>query len=138
MFGVQSLINRALKDNGTLLIEEDQRIPTGENAHQFGFLVFDAAHSNTLFAIKEADILAGLFRSQDHRGDGRFKAHWIGKELLTRMTSDTRKQAVGELIATAKTQILQLRNAAPDYKVGQLHGFRTQRLANAILVRETL
>lgn len=138
LFGVRSLINRALKDNGTLLIVEDQRIPTGEKAHQFGFLVFDTAHLKTLFSIKEADISAGLFRSQDHRGDGRLKAHWIGKELLPRMTSDTRKQAIDELIETAKTQIHQLRNAAPDYKVGQLHGFWTQQLANAILVRETL
>ena len=138
LFGVQSLINRALKDNGTLLIVEDQRIPTGEKAHQFGFLVFDTAHLKTLFAIKEADISAGLFRSQDHRGDGRLKAHWIGKELLPRMTSETRKHAIDELIATAKTQIHLLRNAAPDYKVGQLHGFWTQQLANAILVGETL
>lgn len=138
LFGVQSLINRALKDNGTLLIVEDQRIPTGEKAHQFGFLVFDTAHLKTLFAIKEADISAGLFRSQDHRGDGRLKAHWIGKELLARMTSDTRKQAIDELIATAKTQIHQLRNAEPNYKIGQLHGFWTQQLANAILVSETL
>lgn len=138
LFGEQSLINRALKESGTLLIVEDQRIPTGEKAHQFGFLVFDTAHLKTLFEIKESDILAGLFRSQDHRGDGRLKAHWIGKGLLARMTSDTRKQAIDELIATAKTQIQQLRNAAPDYKVGQLHGFWTQQLANAILVRETL
>jgi hypothetical protein len=138
LFGVQSLTNRALKENGTLLIVEDQRIPTGEKAHQFGFLVFDTAHLKTLFAVKEADISAGMFRSQDHRGDGRLKAHWIGKELLARITSDTRKQAIDELIATAKTQIHQLRNAAPDYKVGQLHGFWTQQLANAILVRETL
>ena len=100
--------------------------------------MFDTAHLKTLFAIKEADISAALFRSQDHRGDGRLKAHWIAKELLARMTSDTRKQAIDELIATAKTQIHQLRSAAPDYKVGQLHGFWTQQLANAILVRETL
>ncbi len=138
LFGVQSLISRALKDNGALLIVEDQRIPTGEKAHQFGFIVFDTAHLKTLFAIKEADISAGLFRSQDHRGDGRLKAHWIGKKLLPRITSDTRKRAIDELIVTAKKQIHQLRHAAPDYKVGQLHGFWTQQLANAILVSETL
>jgi energy-coupling factor transporter ATP-binding protein EcfA2 len=138
LFGDQSLINRALKDNGTLLIVEDQRIPTGEKAHEFGFLVFDTAHLKTLFSIKETDISAGLFRTQDHRGDGRLKAHWIGKALLGRITSDTRKQAIEELIATAKVQINQLRKAAPDYKVGQLHGFWTQQLANAILVHETL
>lgn len=138
LFSGQSLIIRALHDEGTLLIVEDQRIPTGEKAHQFGFLVFDTAHLKTLFAITEADILAGLFRTQDHRGDGRLKAHWICKALLGRINSDTRKQAVEQLITTAKTKIHQLRTAEPDYKVGQLHGFWTQQLANAILVKETL
>ena len=138
LFDAQSLISRALKDNGTLLIVEDQRIPTGEKAHQFGFLVLDTAHLKTLFAIKEPDISAKLFRSQDHQGNGRLKAHWISKKLLPRMTSDTRKQAIDELITTAKNQIHQLREAAPDFKVGQLHGFWTQQLANAILVKETL
>lgn len=138
LFSDKSLINRALKDNGTLLVVEDQRIPTGEKAHEFGFLVFDTAHLKTLFSIKEEDISAGLFRSQDHRSDGRLKAHWIDKSLLGRITSDTRKQAIEELIATAKTQISKLRSEAPNYKVGQLHGFWTQQLANAILVHETL
>jgi energy-coupling factor transporter ATP-binding protein EcfA2 len=85
LFGPQSLIKRALKDNGTLLIVEDQRIPTGEKAHEFGFLVLDTPHLKTFFSIKEADVLAGLFRIQDHRGDGRLKAHWIilEKRLLS-------------------------------------------------------
>lgn len=138
LFSDKSLINRALKDNGTLLVVEDQRIPTGEKAHEFGFLVFDTAHLKTLFSIKEEDISSGLFRSQDHRSDGRLKAHWIDKSLLGRITSKTRKQAIEELIETAKTQIDQLRKATPDYKVGQLHGFWSQQLANAILVNETL
>lgn len=138
LFGTKSLINRALKDSGTLLLVEDQRIPTGEKAHQFGFLVFDTPHLKTLFSIKEADSLDGLFHSKDHRGDGRLKAHWISKELLTRMTSDTRKQAIDELIETAKNQIKQLREEEPNYKVGQLHGFWTQQLANAILVKDRL
>ncbi|MGT2505736.1 hypothetical protein [Cupriavidus basilensis] len=76
------MINRALSDNGFLLIVEDQRIPVGEKAHKNGFLVLDTAHLRTLFSIKEADVAAGLFTFHDARGDGRLKAHLINRALF--------------------------------------------------------
>lgn len=133
LFNAHSLIGRSLKDSGFLLVVEDQRIPTGEKAHQFGFLVLDTAHIRTLFAVSEADIKAGLFQVYDQRGDGRLKAHKISKQLLSRLSADTRKHAIEQLRETAKFRINELRQAAANYKNGQLHGFWTQQFANAAL-----
>ncbi|MDI1279638.1 class I SAM-dependent methyltransferase [Methylobacter sp.] len=68
LFNEFSLIGRSLKDSGCLLIVEDQRIPTGEKAHKFGFLILDTAHLRTLFAVKSDDDKNGLFQVSDYRG----------------------------------------------------------------------
>jgi hypothetical protein len=128
-----SVIGRGLKETGYLLIVEDQRIPIGEKAHKFGFLVLDTQHLRTLFAITETDSNNGLFQVLDARNDGRLKAHKISKQLLTRITSDTRKNAIVQLQTTAKTQIKQLREEEPNFQNGQLNGFWTQQFANASL-----
>lgn len=133
LFNDQSLIGRSLKDTGSLLVVEDQRIPTGEKAHKFGFLVLDTPQLRTLFSVKEDDIQAGLFQTYDHRSDGRLKAHKLSKQLLVRLNGDTRRRAVDQLRVTAKSKISELRQATADYKNGQLHGFWTQQFANASL-----
>ena len=133
LFNEHSLIGRTLKDSGSLLLVEDQRIPTGEKAHEFGFLVLDTPHLRTLFSVKDDDIQNGFFQSYDYRGDGRLKAHKISKELLDRLSAETRKSAIEELRETAKEKINTLRQADPDYRNGQLHGFWTQQFANASL-----
>lgn len=132
-FNSQSLINRALKDTGYILIVEDQRIPSGEKAHQFGFLVLDTPHLKTLFNVVHKDISEGLFEAFDYRDDGRLKAHKISKSLLGRLSSKSRKKAIEELKATAKDNIMGCRNKEPSYKIGQMHGFWTQQFANASL-----
>ena len=133
LFNEHSLIGRSLKESGYLLIVEDQRIPTGEKAHKFGFLVLDTPHLRTLFSVTEDDVENGLFQVSDHRGDGRLKAHKISKRLLRRLSPDTRKNAIRELRETAKGRISALREAKPVYPTGQLHGFWTQQFANASL-----
>ena len=133
LFNEHSLIGRSLKNSGSLLIVEDQRIPTGEKAHRFGFFVLDTPHLRTLFSVKETDDRGGHFQVYDHRGDGRLKAHKISKELLTRLNADNRKRAIEQLRETSKEKIIALRQASPDYRNGQLHGFWTQQFANASL-----
>ncbi len=136
LFSQDSLIYRALKESGYVLIVEDQRIPTGERAHQFGFLVLDSPHLRTLFGITSADIGKNLFLSHDFRSDGRLKAHLISKSLLGRISSETRRKAISELQATAKDQIRRTRLQPPSYLIGQMHGFWTQQFANASLYLE--
>lgn len=133
LFAQHSLIGRSLKDSGFLLVVEDQRIPIGEKAHKFGFLVLDTPHLRTLFAVSDADVQDGLFQDYDHQGDGRLKAHKISRTLLTRLSAATRKRAIEQLRETAKDKISALRQATPDYRNGQLHGFWTQQFANASL-----
>jgi len=135
-FNKNSLIVRALKDDGYLLIVEDQRIPVGEKAHQFGFLVLDTPHLKTLFGVTEQDQQNKLFLFDDHSKDGRLKAHFISKSLLGRVTADTRKKAVEQLLETSKNKIKSLRKMEPVYPNGQMNGFWTQQLANAVLYLE--
>jgi AAA domain, putative AbiEii toxin, Type IV TA system len=133
LFSAHSLIIRALRDDGYLLIVEDQCIPTGEHAHEYGFIVLDTPHLRTLFSITEADIQEKLFIPDDHRNDGRLKAHLVAKSLLSRITANSRKKAIEELKETAKGNIKRLREEKSSYANGQLHGFWTQQFANASL-----
>lgn len=136
-FDDQSLINRALKDTGHILIVEDQRIPSGEKAHKFGFLVLDTPHLKTLFNVTADDLSNGLFAAYDYKDDGRLKAHLISKKLLNRLSNESRKKAIEELRATAEDNIMECRNKEPSYKTGQIHGFWTQQFANASLYLKT-
>ncbi len=137
LFDKNSLIGRSLKDSGCLLIVEDQRIPTGEKAHKFGFLVLDTSHLRTLFFVTDADIQNKLFQVDDRR-DGRLKAHKISKQLLGRLNRDSRKTAIEQLLKTAKDNIRQLRKGEPNSPNGRLHGFWTQQFANASLALDEI
>lgn len=126
-----SLFQRALKDDGYLLLVEDQRIPVGEKAHEFGFILLDTAQLKTLFGVTFSDISSRLFVSDDFRKDGRLKAHLIGKSILSRMTSASRIKAIKELQKACLDEINKIRKEKPSYMNGQLHGFWTQQFANA-------
>ncbi|MDD5215350.1 MAG: AAA family ATPase [Methylococcales bacterium] len=140
VFHSDGLIRESLNDDsGFLLIVEDQLIPTGEKAHEFGFIVLDTAHLHSLFDIKnpkehEAN---GTFCKYDERNDGRLKAHKISKNLLTNVSESTVKKAISELKATAKRKIKEQRGVQnPDGKNGRLHSFWVQQFANASLFIE--
>lgn len=138
LFNESTLISRSLKDDGHLLIVEDQRIPIGEKAHEYGFLVLDTAQLRTLFGVADDDVLAKRFTSSDYRGDGRLKAHLIHKSLLSRVTVKTRSTAIEQLKIAAKVEIKKLQDKDPTYKNGQTYGFWTQQFANASLVLDDL
>ena len=132
LFSSLSLVVKSLKDSGYLMLVEDQRIPVGEKAHKYGFLVLDTCHLKTLFAVTAADGKE-LFDFTDARGDGRLKAHFIAKSLLTRISAESITAAIEELRATAKNEITKIRALTPNYANGQLNGFWTQQFANASL-----
>lgn len=134
VFSDQSIVIRALNENGYLLLVEDQRIPVGELAHEHGFIVLDTSHLRMLFSVDEQDNHNGLFLCNDARGDGRLKAHLIAKKLLNKITSDSRKRAIEALKATAKDEIRRLRGGkSARYSDGLLHAFWTQQFANTSL-----
>lgn len=134
IFSDQSIVGRALSVNGYLLLVEDQRIPVGELAHEHGFIVLDTSHLRILFSVNEEDHQNGNFLCNDARGDGRLKAHLISKNLLCRITSESRKRSIDALRATAKSEIRTLRNGdVACYADGLLHAFWTQQFANTSL-----
>lgn len=130
-----SLLQYALKDDGYVLIVEDQRIPVGEKAHENGFLVLDTAQLITLFDINSSDKTEARFLMTERRG-GRLKAHLIAKSVIARINSAQRSAAIDQLRQAALNNIKSLRTREASYENGQLHGFWTQQLANCYMYLE--
>lgn len=124
-FGESSLINYALKENGILLIIEDQLIPVGEKAYKNGFLVFDKEQFKKLFNIPDYDV-------KEER-NGRLKAHYIEKKYLSNMSNESKKEAIKSLEIRAKEKVTEIRSQEASYENGKLHAFWTQQLANSYL-----
>jgi len=133
LFAKESLLSKAVHDSGYLLLVEDQCIPVGEKAHDYGFLVLDQAHLRTLFCVTNKQIEEGLFKTTVHPENGRLKAHLISRKLFSQITTHSRKEALTQLKHTAFTTIQAIRNEAPSYPNGQKHAFWTQQLANTYI-----
>jgi ABC-type cobalamin/Fe3+-siderophores transport system ATPase subunit len=126
---------KLLKEDGALLIIEDQFLAVGEKAHSKGFLVFDELEFKKLFKITTAD----KYLSTDYRKDGRLKSHHIPKNCITRIDTTSKKEALETLLQNAKDEIKKLRQVTnPTFKTGKSHGFWAQQLANASLALEEL
>jgi len=138
LFSETSALMRLLGSDGYLLVVEDLRIPTGEKAHEFGFLVFDTQHLRTLFSIDQADVAQHSFVCSDARGDGRLKAHLISRRCLIRYSSTSRNEAIRQLGETAVRRIQELRSQPATYVNGMSNGFWTQQFANAALFLRTI
>lgn len=134
LFSPQDILRTLLREDGYLLIVEDQLMPTGEKAHQKGFLVLDELNIKRLFAITESDRGYRV----DQRNDGRLKAHLIPAAYLARFTRDTMGAALEELKETAKEQVKRLREKDGTYRNGKLHALWTQQWVNAELALESL
>lgn len=139
IFGSESQLYDLLKDDGYLLVVEDHRMPVGEHAHEYGFLVLDSAQLNKLFRITEADKKEDLYfvndaRAADTRRKGRLKAHLIKKQLLSRMTEETRKEAIHALYRQAADEMHKLRmSQARTSAEGVLYAFWMSQFANSAL-----
>lgn len=107
LFGPCGEVTELLDDDGYLLIVEDQRIPVGEHAHSYGFIVLDTGPLKDLFDIKGVD---GNVVSDTQR-DGRLKAHLIPNEYLKRYTEDTKKKALNSHRKHAKDEIKSIRES---------------------------
>ncbi len=133
LFGEQGMIRTMLKENGILLIVEDQLIPQGEKAYANGFLVFNEAQFRILFNVKSYKTL------KTEKYKDRLVAHFIEKKHLTNYNKDNRIKAIEKQKTVSIQQIQQLRRKEnPDYADGKLHGFWIQQLANSTLVLKEL
>ena len=135
--GVESDLQYLLASNGYLLLVEDYQMPVGEKAHQHGFMLMNTAELNALFDIKESDKSESKYLPYDARPDGlqqgRIKAHLIHKDLLMRLSSPTRKDAVTQLKRNSAAQVKALRDKAADFRSGQLYALAAQLYTNASL-----
>lgn len=134
--GKNSVLKKLLINDGFLLIVEDYGMPTGENAHRHGFILLNEAELKCLFEIKEKDHIDLKYLKSDARNDdpkkmGRLKAHLIRAELLSRISDESRLNAITELKRNSERTIKQLRLENPDSKKGQIYALAAQLYANA-------
>lgn len=132
LFRTGGEITPLLKDDtGFLLHVEDMLLPVGEKAYKNGFVVLDTPHIKELFNLRSENFKYAA--SSDPKFRNRLKAHLIPKNNLAVITEDTRKKALEAIQKTAKEEIKNIRDAAPDYKNGKKHAFWVQQFANSSL-----
>lgn len=96
-FGAGGRLSRLLKDDGYLLIVEDQLLPAGERAHRYGYLVLDAPEIRALTRTPNEDRSFISVDSQIPRYHGRLRAHLVPAQAVRRATSESRKAALKSL-----------------------------------------
>lgn len=142
LFGSSGWLTRKLSPTGAILVVEDYEMPTGEQAHEHGFLLLDEEELAQLFCITEVDRRAGLFRSESaaqQKYGSRLKAHLIGKQLVERMSPESRVAAIRELQGRMKARMKQLAGApASSGQAGRHYALAAQLFANATLALEAL
>lgn len=126
-------LSRLLKDDGSLLLIEDCRIPVGELPHQKGFMVFNTIHLKDLFGISSSDSGFAAYDARPDLDKGRLMAHLIPAKYLGMVSNESKKKAIKDLCETSKKEIIRIRGLEPSYKNGMSHAFWTQQLANATL-----
>lgn len=133
LFGEGGAVTELLSDAGFLLLIEDQYIPIGELAHEFGFIVLDTVSLKDLFDISGVDdqIIHGLER------DGRLKAHLIPKTYLKRCKPSTVQNSLSAHCVHAKAEIRNYRDAK-DVKASRLFAFWIHQYANTKLALDEM
>ncbi len=128
----QSVIATKMAANGFLVIIEDLQLPTGENPNSDGFFILGEAEVKMLFHITNKD---ECFETADYNGKHRLMAYYVPKDCLSRVTSETRKQALLALKEKSMSQISSLRSSSEyDFRSGRTLALWTQQLANTILI----
>jgi ABC-type cobalamin/Fe3+-siderophores transport system ATPase subunit/SAM-dependent methyltransferase len=139
--GPESRLMELIHSDGFLLIVEDQRIPVGENAHDYGFLVLNTLQFQKLFGFS-CDESESSYKKYDadQGGDGkagRLLAHRFAKNLVMQFNTTRQKDAITDLYKTAAQEMTTLRRQAkqkkPSFQDGQLHAFWMTQYANAAL-----
>ncbi|OIQ65041.1 methyltransferase domain protein [mine drainage metagenome] len=131
LFGSTGELTELLADKGQLLLVEDQRIPIGETAHEFGFIVLDTVAIKDLFMISGND--EQIIQASER--DGRLKAHLIPKSYLARCDKNSVQKALESHCQHSKSEIEMLR-AQRDKNKARLFAFWVHQYANAKLALE--
>jgi len=143
--GTSSPIYELLRNNGHLLIVEDQQIPIGEKAHNYGFLVPDVLAFHKLLNIDHSDKYKKSYIVNDasiigYNHTGRLKAHMVAKDLLSRISDNSVKKAIRQIKQYASLKLkdfLDPKKAEFNHSDGRLYGFWVSQYANASLWLES-
>nr|WP_294862406.1 AAA family ATPase [uncultured Fluviicola sp.] len=123
---LNTLLN-SLTEDGHIIILEDQAIPRGENAHEYGFLIFDAEEFKLLFSRPNQP---KVYKHKNPKYADRLTCIEIPKKGST-VTTETINEALARKKTNCKTEINNLRtkqNKTP--KDGRQNSFLTQLYAN--------
>lgn len=128
-------LDNVIKDDGYLLVVEDNQIPKGEKAYTKGFLVLDTLHLKELFKIPSTETKFIV----DSQREGRLKAHLIPKQYLKNIDQQTIKTTLETVRDSSILKINKLREKEPPtYADGKLHAFYSQQLTNSVLTLDQL
>ncbi len=123
--GLQSLLTQS----GNLLIVEDMQLPTGELAHDDGFIILNREAIKILFQIIDDEEL----KIYDERNNGRLLAYQIKKNAINKISNETIINALQDIQKSASKKIMELRKIlSGSYKNGISHAFWTQQLVNSL------
>lgn len=123
---LNALLN-SLKEDGHIIILEDQAIPRGENAHEYGFIIFNLEEFKILFS---RDNPLESYKHDDSKYSERLTCVKIPK-LGSKVTATTIEQSLQRKKSNCKTEIVKLREKeTKSAKDGRLNGFYTQLYAN--------
>ncbi len=134
------LVSKALNEDGSLLIVEDQHIGVGELAHEYGFLLLDTEELKVLFNVTEEDERLQRFVVQS-KWHERLKGHLIARELILRATRTTLLEAIRSLKCRCKQSVGEMRKRKEpefDYNRARLHALWSQLFINATLALDDM
>lgn len=133
------VLRSSLNDDGYVLLIEDTLLPTGELAHNCGFLILEQPALKKLFKVTEQDVKDQRFVSRASP-DNRLQATLIGKEFFERTDHSTMIEAMEWQYHSAIDAIKELRSRAGSlsYMDGRRHAYLTQLATNMKLAVEEL
>lgn len=132
LFGSEGELTQLLKDGGQLLMVEVQKMPIGEHAHEFGFLVLDTGALKDLFCVTGTTPFP-----LDSRRDGRLKAHLVSKAMLGAVTTESIKRSISSHKQHAEAQIKLIRGRK-NKDDGLLFAFWMVQYANATMALQEI
>lgn len=133
ILGADSHLCRILRNDGVLMVVEDQLLRVGERAHRFGFLVLDEFELRQLFGMQRED---ASFKTTDHdleKYRGRLRAHEVPATSLRNVTRETRLSAVTALQRRALEEVSHLQGEQYDRNKARAFAFWAHQHVNASL-----
>jgi len=123
-------IHSLLKEQGHLLLLEDNLMPHGERAHEFGFIVLDTLAIRRLFKVESTPEKIKFNLVND-----RLYANLIPCNILNKIDSETQKNALYHLLENAENKMETIQSQSPQsiYKSGLEYAFWSQQYTNITL-----